>query len=47
MMTTPIYVTQGDLTYVPSDVLRERAQARGIPQHKLMQFGLPVRDAFW
>lgn len=38
---------QGDLTYVPSDVLRERAQARGIPDHKLMQFGLPVRDAFW
>ncbi|CAM9374158.1 unnamed protein product [Ectocarpus sp. 12 AP-2014] len=38
---------RGDLTYVPSDVLRERARARGIPHHKLMQFGLPVRDAFW
>ncbi|CAN0080950.1 unnamed protein product [Scytosiphon promiscuus] len=38
---------RGDLTYVPSDVLRKRAQARGIPKHKLMQFGLPVRDAFW
>eukprot|EP00752_Nemacystus_decipiens_P009602 g8579.t1 len=38
---------RGDLTYVPSDVLRERAHARGIPKHKLVQFGLPVRDAFW
>ncbi|CAN0349182.1 unnamed protein product [Pylaiella littoralis] len=38
---------RGDLTYVPSDVLRERAHARGVPRHKLVQFGLPVRDAFW
>lgn len=38
---------QGDLVYVPSDVLRQRAQERGISKDKLLQFGLPVRNAFW
>lgn len=41
------YLAQDDLVYVPSDVLKGRAKARGIPPNKLLQFGLPVRDAFW
>jgi 1,2-diacylglycerol 3-beta-galactosyltransferase len=36
-----------DKCFVPSDVLNEKAQSRGLNPSQIIQYGLPIRKGFW
>lgn len=36
-----------DKCFVPSDVLNEKAQSRGLDPSQIVQYGLPIRKGFW
>ena len=36
-----------DKCFVPSDVLNEKAQSRGLETSQITQYGLPIRQGFW
>jgi 1,2-diacylglycerol 3-beta-galactosyltransferase len=36
-----------DKCFVPSDVLNEKAQSRGLRPSQIVQYGLPIRKGFW
>mmetsp|Transcript_23859 Transcript_23859/g.94622 ORF Transcript_23859/g.94622 Transcript_23859/m.94622 type:complete len:639 (+) Transcript_23859:142-2058(+) len=36
-----------DACFVPSDAVRKVARRVGVPEHKIRQHGLPLREAFW
>lgn len=36
-----------DKCFVPSDVLNEKAQSRGLDSSQIVQYGLPIRKGFW
>lgn len=38
---------RSDLTYVPSEPLRDHAKSLGLPEHRIRLLGLPIRPSFW
>lgn len=36
-----------DKCFVPSDILNEKAQRRGLDSAQIVQYGLPIRKGFW
>ena len=36
-----------DMCFVPSDALYEKAKSRGLKDHQITQYGLPIRKGFW
>lgn len=44
----PTWFNDGvDKCFVPSDVLKDAALARSVKDHKIVQYGLPIRRGFW